>query len=143
MEKRILFLAVVIVVGLCASSALALDPMGPPVAGLKEGQVSAGLDYAFSEADLEFDGEFDMFLDGFDPFDPITDKLTFEAVEMHKAYLTIGYGLADNIEAFLRIGGARAEAIKPDRYSEQYLYNREYSSDPVGDFEKEPIVSKR
>ena len=113
---------VVMVVGLCASSALALDPMGPPTAGLKAGQLSAGLDYAFSEADLEFDGKFDIY--GYELIGPdwqplypcaIEDKLTFEAVEMHKAYLTIGYGIQDNWEAFLRIGGARAEAQKPTR----------------------------
>jgi opacity protein-like surface antigen len=136
MEKKILLLAVVVmVVGLCASSALALDPMGPPVAGLKEGQFSAGLDYAFSDTDMDFDGEFEMFLDDYSFFDPITDKLTFEAVEMHKAYLTIGYGVAENVEAFVRFGGARAETRKPDRYSEQDLYSEYYGSEPAGYFE--------
>jgi len=120
MGKKMLLLVVLVAVCLCGS-ALALDPMGPPVAGLTKGQWSVGLDYAFSETDLDFDGSFDfyVYLD-YPIYDyyyvtDIEDKLTFEAVEMHKGYLNIGYGVTDNVEAFLRIGGARAETIKPNR----------------------------
>jgi len=122
MVKRFLLLGVLlVVVGLLSSTALAMDPMGPPVAGLAQGQWSASLDYAFSETDLEFDGEFNWDAEGFSPFAPVSDKLTFEAVEMHKGYLTIGYGINDNWEIFGRIGGARAETKKPERYMEKDL----------------------
>jgi hypothetical protein len=104
--------------------------MGPPTAGLKQGQWGTALDYAFSETDFEFDGQFNYSYDDSTPFSPISDKLTFEAVEMHKAYLNIGYGIADNWEIFLRLGGARAETIKPDRYIEADLG---YYDNPGGD----------
>jgi opacity protein-like surface antigen len=119
--KKVLLLAVVVC--LCSTAALALDPMGPPTAGLKQGQWGTALDYAFSETDFEFDGSFTWTIEDYTPFAPIADKLTFEAVEMHKAYLNIGYGIADNWEVFLRLGGARAETIKPDRYIEADLYD--------------------
>ncbi len=122
-RKMLLFFAVVVVVGLCGSSTLALDPMGPPTAGLTQGQWSAGLDYAYSETDLEFDGKFNIDLYG-SPLYPraIKDKLVFENVEMHKAYFNLGYGIMDNWEAFFRVGGARAEAQKPTReiYADMY-----------------------
>jgi hypothetical protein len=116
-KKLFLFVAVVVVVGLCGSSALALDPMGPPTAGLTQGQWSAGLDYAYSETDLEFDGKFvimDEYGDNLYPY-PFSDELVFKAVEMHKAYLNLGYGIMDGWEVFGRVGGARAEAQKPSR----------------------------
>jgi hypothetical protein len=124
MEKRLL-LGVVVLVVLCGSVAFALDPMGPPTAGLEQGQWSAGLDYAFSEADHDWDGEFDWetyiyipyYYIGYGYFDMtgVPDKLTFENVEMHKGFLTIGYGITDNWEAFFRLGAARAETQKPTR----------------------------
>lgn len=51
MEKRILIFCVVLV-GLCGSTALALDPMGPPASGLNQGQFSLGFEYSTSEVDL-------------------------------------------------------------------------------------------
>jgi opacity protein-like surface antigen len=121
MRKRLL--VVVLVVSLLSSAVMALDPMGPPTAGLTQGQWSAGLDYAFSETDLDFDGKFDMYIGGSSIYPgSFSDKLTFEAVEMHKGYLNIGYGIRDNWEVFFRLGGARAEAQKPTRdiYKEFY-----------------------
>jgi len=137
MEKKLL-LGVVVVICLCGSPALALDPMGPPTAGLTQGQWSAGLDYAYSETDLDLDGKFKMDLDG-GFFGPVKDKLTFKAVEMHKAYLTLGYGIQDNWEVFFRLGGARAETQKPTRaiyaVDEYGDYLDIYEDNPVHDFD--------
>ncbi len=133
--KKVLLLAVVVC--LCSTVALALDPMGPPTAGLKQGKFGTALDYAFSETDLKFDGSFTWTIDDYTPFSPISDKLTFEAVEMHKAYLNIGYGISDNWEIFLRLGGARAETEKPNRYIETDLG---YYDNPGGDAGYEEIT---
>jgi len=122
-KKMLLFVAVVVVVCLCGSAALALDPMGPPTAGLTQGQWSAGLDYAYSETDHIWDGKFNIkdYM-GYDIWPrPLKDKLTMEGVEMHKAYFNLGYGIMDNWEIFFRVGGARAEAQKPTREIHDYL----------------------
>ena len=108
MGKKMLFFGVLVAVCLCGT-ALALDPMGPPVAGLEQGQWKTGLDYAFSETDLDFDGALDfyVYLDypifAYYYVTDIEDKLTFEAVEMHKGFLTIAYGVTDQVEAFFRL----------------------------------------
>ena len=98
-----------IMIGLAASTALALDPMGPPVAGLVEGQLQVGIDYSRSNMDLELDnGTWVELLDGvlFDAGEALPFELkNFKA---HRAYANIGYGATDRIEAFVRIGGTEA-----------------------------------
>ena len=54
MKKSLYLLSVVVVVsGLLSSSALALTPIGPPVATLDRGQFAAGSGYCFSKSDIE------------------------------------------------------------------------------------------
>ncbi|MFC1635296.1 hypothetical protein ACFL5Z_10685 [Planctomycetota bacterium] len=105
--ERIWFLSFIFVgVGLVASTAVALDPMGPPVAGLAEGQVEVGIDYSHSTMDLELDnGTWMELLDGV-PFDaggavPFTIK-DFKA---YRTYANIGFGASDAVEVFVRVGG--------------------------------------
>jgi hypothetical protein len=113
MEKKLL--VVLVVVGLCSTAALALDPMGPPTAGLKQGQWSAGLDYAYSEGDFKHKGDYtwaiDFDDDGVydDAYDTIKEKFELKDGKMHKAYFNLGYGIMDNVEAFVRLGGASRE----------------------------------
>lgn len=98
MEKRMLLLAVMLVaVALCSSAALALDPMGPPSSGLLQGQWSVGVDYAFSDMDLELDGA------GAIP------SITHPDVQVSKVYGNLGVGIMDNWSVFVRGGLARAE----------------------------------
>jgi hypothetical protein len=101
MEKRILLLGVVLVtVSFCSSTAMALDYMGAPAAGLKKGQFSAGVDYAHSEMDLKLN-EGNFTVGG--------TLLSFKSkFRMNKVYANIGYGICDKLEAFLRLGGADA-----------------------------------
>ncbi len=100
MRKRILLLGVVLmVVGLCASAALALDPMGPPAAGLKKGQFSAGVDYSYSEMKLKFN---ESHYSGGGTLTPFKSK----DFRMNKVYANIGYGITNNLEVFLRLGTA-------------------------------------
>ena len=98
MEKRMLLLAVMLVaVALCSPAALALDPMGPPSAGLSQGQVSIGVDYAFSDMDLELDGSGAL------------PSITHPDVQLNKVYARLGVGVMDNWSVFVRGGLSRAE----------------------------------
>lgn len=93
MKNRILILCVVLVV-MCSSTALALDPMGPPKASLQKGQWSAGVDYSFS----------DMTIQRTTASWTSSTKNVAEIDELHKVYATIGHGLNDNVEGYVRIG---------------------------------------
>jgi hypothetical protein len=95
-----------LVVVLGASTAVALDPMGPPAAGLAEGQVTIGVDYSHSSMDLELsDGTWIEFLDGalFDAGEAV--PFTLKDFKAHRTYANIGFGVSDRVEAFLRVGG--------------------------------------
>jgi len=103
MKKWTLLLGVVfVIVGLCGSAALALDPMGPPAAGLKKGQFSAGVDYSHSEMDLKLN---EGYYTGGGGGTLISFKSKFR---MNKVYANIGYGITNNLETFLRLGAADA-----------------------------------
>ena len=101
---------VVIMVSLSGSAVFALDPMGPPLARVREGQFSVGADFSFSEMEFELSkGKWVTRDPDFDPptGDPGDRKIKdFETIRL---YGTIGYGLAKNWEAFIRLGAAKAE----------------------------------
>lgn len=116
MEKKLL--VVLVVVGLCSTAALALDPMGPPTAGLKAGQWSAGLDYAYSQMDLKYDGHYEYYVDiGGGYSDKVKLKYKTEDAQMNKAYFNLGYGIADCLEVFGRVGGANLYGKREPMYS--------------------------
>ena len=116
MEKKLL--VVLVVVGLCSTAALALDPMGPATAGLKQGQWSAGLDYAYSQMDLKYDGHYEWYVDyGGDYSDKVDLKYKNKDAQMHKAYFNLGYGVADWLEVFGRLGGADIYGKRNGMYS--------------------------
>jgi opacity protein-like surface antigen len=97
MNKKIVAIAVVLIMaGVWASSALALDPMGPPTAGLRQGGVSVGIDYLNSQMHNKF------------KYEGETMKVKGNRVE--KTYANLGYGVADNWEVYGRLGASRAEA---------------------------------
>ena len=103
-----IFALVMVVFG--DSSAFALDPMGPPTAGLEQGQFRAGVDYSYSKMDLELtDGTYVEYLDGilFDSGEATSFAL--KDFKASKAYVNLGYGFADNCEGFLRVGGTKGE----------------------------------
>lgn len=100
MEKKLGILGVVLIVAMVAgSSALALAPMGPPTAGLNQGQFRAGAEYGYSEMDLEIDPKYD-------PDGTILD------LESNMFFATLGYGVMDNWEAYIQLGVANAEFDK-------------------------------
>jgi hypothetical protein len=96
--------------GLAGSTAFALDLMGPPAGGLKQGQFHVGLDYSYSQMDLELDaGTWVEHLDGmfYDAGDAVS--FTLKDFETSRVYANFGYGIADNWDVFLRLGGTDAE----------------------------------
>jgi hypothetical protein len=98
MEKKLLLLGVVVVVCLCGATAMALAPVGPPTAGLKSQEFSAGFDYAHSEIDFDIEWSSD-FASG------IEDA---KAKNMKSdAYLAkFGYGISDDWEFYCFLGAA-------------------------------------
>jgi hypothetical protein len=96
MNKKLL-LGVVILVSLALTgSTLALAPMGPPTAGLKTGQFRAGVDYSYSEQDIQAD------------WDTLYPTEVWPDVRSNLIAANIGYGIADNWEVFGRLGVADA-----------------------------------
>jgi len=98
-RKTLLLLGVVLtVVGLCSTGALAIAPVGPPTAGLKTGQWSAGFDYARGEIDFDIDWKSD-FASGL----PDTKAKDFKS----DAYLAkLGFGMTDDWELYGFLGAA-------------------------------------
>lgn len=103
MKSKIMIFCVVLV-AFCASTALALDPMGPPKAGLAKGQLSLGVDYSYSDMEITR-------IKGASWTD--NHKNIADIKEMHKAYANIGYGLNDNVEGFVRLGIGSPEVDRP------------------------------
>ena len=90
MNRFVLIVAVLLLFG---ANCFAIDFMGPPTAGLKQGQWNIGAIYSFSETDLE-----------------ISDAdYTLKDVEINRYWANLGYGFADCWEANLRLGAANAE----------------------------------
>jgi opacity protein-like surface antigen len=87
-------LLLVIVIGLCNTAAFGLAPLGPPKAGLDQGQYHIGLDYSHGETDLEFSGG--------------GESETLE-VESDMIFANLGYGLAESWEGFVRLGISSVE----------------------------------
>jgi hypothetical protein len=101
---------VLAVFGLGSSACFALDLMGPPASGLRQGQFHVGADYSYSEMDLELDaGRWVEYLDGV--FNDAGDALSFTLKDFETArlYASFGYGIADNWDVFVRLGGTDAQ----------------------------------
>jgi len=101
MERRLVpGVFVVIVLGVFSSSVFALPPMGPPCAGLNQGQWSVGFDYGYSEMDVEVSG----------PAFPSNQKdAEIEDFESNMYFGTIAYGVSNEWEIFTRLGMADVE----------------------------------
>ena len=99
-----------IVLGFSVSGVYALDPMGPPVGGLEQGQFKVGVDFSFSEMDLKADnGQWVEFLDGvfFDAGE--ATSFTLKDFETSTTFFNFGYGFSDMVEGFIRVGGTKSE----------------------------------
>jgi hypothetical protein len=119
MEKKLRLLGVVWIVAMVAgSSALALAPMGPPTAGLNQGQFRVGAEYGYSEMDLEIDPN-NWPVDG-----------TIKDLESNMFFATLGYGVMDNWEVYVQLGVANAEFDKmewsDDPNDEKWGFDSDY-----------------
>jgi opacity protein-like surface antigen len=118
MEKRMLWLGLMLmVVGLCSSGALATG-MGPPVAGLDAGQFRIGLDISTVQTGVQMREESSWtrwhseedFFDGTRTNEDYwknkgKDKDEFiTEFQSDMTFANLGYGVTDNVEVFLRLG---------------------------------------
>ncbi len=100
MNKKLSLLAVVlVVVALTGSAAMALAPMGTPTAGLKQDQFRAGVDYSYSKMDIEGSGD---------------DDYTIKDFTSNGIWANLGYGIADSLEGFVRLGAANGDFDETD-----------------------------
>jgi hypothetical protein len=88
-------------------AAFALDFMGPPRAGVDEGQFIFGLDLSYGKTDLNLSGGKWTH----PTVAPLSGPLTGRTIDFEttKLYGTAGYGFAQNWEAFLGIGATKSE----------------------------------
>lgn len=97
----------IVVVGVFCSAAFALAPMGPPMAGLPQGQYSYGLGYGYSDMDLEVSG----------PVSTSGGSSVLDNVQSNIFYLCLGYGITDdtNIRGALATVDAAFDADRSGR----------------------------
>ena len=109
--RRICYLGFAIaIVCLSGPAAFALGPMGPPTSGLKQEDFKIGVDNSHSKMDLEFnDGEYVEYLDGWYDASGTQSDLKLKDLEINTVYVNLGYGITDNFEVFLRLGGTNAK----------------------------------
>ena len=101
--RNIWLLGFVLMVG--HSAAFALDPMGPPTASLKQGQLKEGGESSYSTMDFKLnEGRWIEHLDGVFFDSGKATSLTLKNFKTNKAYFNLGYGVTDDLDAFLRLG---------------------------------------
>jgi len=109
MRKIRLFGFVLMMFGLCGSNAFALDFMGPPTAEIEKGMFRAGIEYTFSDMDLELiEGQGTVFRNGETVYSGDLLSITINGFEINTLYASVGYGIFENCEGFVRMGAANA-----------------------------------
>jgi hypothetical protein len=88
----------ILVIGMFGSAAMAVAPMGPPVATLGEGQAAFGLGYAYSNADVEVSG----------PLTGLTGDAELDNFTNNMYYGCIAYGISDEWNVCVAAGAADA-----------------------------------
>lgn len=104
----------IIVLCICCSVSFALDPLGSASDKLQKGQFSIGVDYSDSDMDFKAKGRsnlaiYNVTIGSLIGIQSEKQRLNLDGVEVHKAYANLGYGITDNMEAFLRLGAADAD----------------------------------
>lgn len=98
-----------IIIGLGSSNTFALGLMGPPVAELEKGMFRGGIEYSFSEMDLELiEGQAIVYRNGEHLFSGTAQSETIKDFKVNTLYATVGYGIFEKYEVFLRMGAANA-----------------------------------
>ena len=109
--RRICYLSFALIIFCIGDpSAFALSSMGPPAAGLKQEDFNIGAGFSHSKIDLEFnDGKYIEYLDGWLDASGAESDLKLKDIKINTVYINLGYGVTDNFEVFLRLGGANAK----------------------------------
>jgi hypothetical protein len=137
MQKRIPLFVVMVVVGLCASSALAFGPYGPPQSTLEHGQWALDIGYTQEEKDVsgcytyyDTDYDYNSVDDSWDRSRSSSDGycVRLQDFELDGALASIEYGLCDNWDVYLRLGMAKAKAKMVPYYS-WYPYPESFDFD--------------
>jgi len=101
---------VLVLFGLGSPACFALDLMGPPASSVRQGQFHIGADYSYSQMDLELkDGLWVEYLDGMFSDAGGATSFTLNDFQSSRIYANLGYGIADNWDVFVRLGGTDAE----------------------------------
>jgi len=108
--RILLFGLALLIVGLCGSNAFALDLMGPPVAELEKGMARGGIEYSYGKTELKLiEGKGDQYRNGEFVTSGDVPSITISDFKANKIYGSVGYGLFENCEGFLRIGMTGSE----------------------------------
>jgi hypothetical protein len=104
----------IIVLCFCCSAGFALDPLGSASDKLQKGQFGIGVDYSDSDMDFKAKGRSNLAIYNVTLGSLIgtlseRQRLNLDGVEVQKTYANLGYGITDNLEAFLRLGAADAD----------------------------------
>jgi len=98
------------IVMMSCSTAFALDPIGPPAAGLRQGQLKNGIEYSHSTMDVKLlEGDWIEYFDGVFNDSGRATPFTLKDFKTDKIYFNLGYGFTDNLDAFLRLGVTTAD----------------------------------
>ena len=104
-----LFGFAIILIGFGSSNVFALDLMGPPAAELKKDMFRGGLEYSFSSMDLDLiEGKALVYRNGALLVSGPAASIKIKDFKVNALYATVGYGIFENCEAFLRLGAAKA-----------------------------------
>jgi len=107
----------VLLMATLTSTAFGLAPLGPPTAGLNQGQFRLSGEYAYSEMDVEIDPP--HYVNG-----------TMPDLKSNMVFGNLGYGVMDNWEGYVRLGIANAEFSKidwdNDPQDERYGFDGDY-----------------
>jgi len=96
------------------SAVLALDIMGPPSAGVKKGKLSLGVDYSHSRTGVKLNqgsGSWKGFNNGVLSLSD-SGRISSQSIKnlkLNKVFANIAYGVTDDWDVFLLLGGANAD----------------------------------
>ncbi len=90
-----------------ASTALGGAPMGPPMALLGEGNWGFGAEYGHESMDLQASGTLGAVYDNV-PFE-FVETIEIDNLAMNMFFATLGYGVCDDWDIFVRLGAADAQ----------------------------------
>lgn len=92
MKMKIPAVCVLLAHLVCAATALATAPLGPPTASLQKGQFAIALEYAYTSTDMDLSSG--------------TEDDTVEGVRSNTMLAQPAYGLTDNWEVYALLGAA-------------------------------------